>query len=332
MGLFCFRDASSEHAGAGETRKAGGEDMTMPEQTSRAPAFPDAPPDLGQSEKRSLYETLKANPIVYKTYRQFFLRGKSRFDVLDTFPEFAPASRGSYGMLAPLTIQTIRQFSTSFAELAAKAHALPEPIKVGEFARLRGTGDPDALAALFDRYGSDKTLNRYNVGYAAMLKDRERVTKVMEIGLGTNNRDVVSHMGLTGKPGASLRAFRDFLPNAMVYGADIDDRILFEENRIRTVRIDQTDPASFRAVQDELGDGFDLMIDDGLHSLDANFHSLAFFLDRLKIGGYGVVEDIPPINKRFWQIAALLLRGRFDCTIVECAEAYIFVCRRGAGH
>ena len=41
-------------------------------------------------------------------------------------------------------------------------------------------------------------------------------------------------MNINGKPGASLRAWRDYFENALIYGADIDKNILFKENRINT--------------------------------------------------------------------------------------------------
>ena len=38
----------------------------------------------------------------------------------------------------------------------------------------------------------------------------------------------------------------------------------------------------FRTISNKIGDNFDLMIDDGLHSPNANLHSLKFFINRLK--------------------------------------------------
>jgi hypothetical protein len=46
-------------------------------------------------------------------------------------------------------------------------------------------------------------------------------------------------MGRTGTPGASLRAWRDYFPNAEIYGADIDREILFEEERISAFYVNQ---------------------------------------------------------------------------------------------
>ena len=46
-------------------------------------------------------------------------------------------------------------------------------------------------------------------------------------------------MGPMGKPGASVRAFRDYFTKAKIFGADIDSEILFSEKRIKTYKVDQ---------------------------------------------------------------------------------------------
>ena len=67
---------------------------------------------------------------------------------------------------------------------------------------------------------------------------------MIECGIGTNNPNIPSSMGIKGKPGASLRMWRDFFPNATVIGVDIDKNILFSETRIQTFQCDQTDKLS----------------------------------------------------------------------------------------
>jgi 23S rRNA U2552 (ribose-2'-O)-methylase RlmE/FtsJ len=104
--------------------------------------------------------------------------------------------------------------------------------------------------------------------------------------MGSNNLDVVSNMGAGGRPGASLRAFRDFLPNAQIYGADIDDSILFQENRIKTFPVDQLNPEALSRLGELIPDNyFDLIIDDGLHAPDANVNTLSFALGKVAPGG-----------------------------------------------
>jgi hypothetical protein len=72
--------------------------------------------------------------------------------------------------------------------------------------------------------------------------------KVFECGVGTNNPNITSNMGVNGQPGASLRVWRDYFQNAEVFGADIDRGILFEEQRIRTFYVDQTNKDSILEI------------------------------------------------------------------------------------
>ena len=61
---------------------------------------------------------------------------------------------------------------------------------------------------------------------------------ILEIGLGSHNSSIVSHMEPNFTPGASLRAFRDVAKSSQIYGADIDREILFSDKRIQTAYVD----------------------------------------------------------------------------------------------
>lgn len=153
------------------------------------------------------------------------------------------------------------------------------------------------LGDMFMNHGSDKsTTHSYNTLYSFILNKlgREKPLNVLEVGLGTNNPTIVSSMGVEGRPGASLYAFREFLPNSMIYGADIDKDILFNEERIKTGFVDQMKPETFQTFLEGLGDipKFDFIVDDGLHSTAANLNTLMFAISNLKVGGWFVIEDI----------------------------------------
>ena len=247
--------------------------------------------------------------------------------IVKSFPMFAPWSAGSAQNLAELTIQAAKQTFPLILELLSRAdRTVPEPIPVEAFA------DTDTkraaavdLKRLFDRYGSDKaTAHNYHLLYGAILADPDSVVALLEIGVGTNNPDVVSNMGLQGKPGASLRAFRDFLPKANIYGADIDRRILFSDERIITFFVDQTDPGSFESITNEVNDYFDLIIDDGLHAPNANLTTLLFGLPRLKVGGWLVVEDIAPAVLPMWQLISMLMPQQYNSHVVASGGGYLF--------
>ncbi len=195
-----------------------------------------------------------------------------------------------------------------------------------------GHATEDELGTLLREHGSDKSTHHdYHRLYAHVLGPRRsEALNVFEVGLGSNHLDVTGNMGECAKPGASLRGFRDFLPRAQVYGADIDRRILFTEDRIKTYFVDQTDPASFGPLERELP-ALDLVIDDGLHCTHTNLATAAFAVRKLRSRGWLVVEDIPERSLPVWHLAALLLPCESWRTAVVAAQwGWLFVAERVA--
>ena len=154
------------------------------------------------------------------------------------------------------------------------------------------------LTDLMNFYGSDKggfnKDHNFSDYYSTIFFDKkESVKNLLEVGLGTNNINVPSNMGLEGKPLASLRAWRDYFLNANIYGADIDRKILKNEDRIKTYYVDQTNPNSILELFKNIGDlSFDIIIDDGLHEYDANICLFENSFKFLKKGGIYVIEDV----------------------------------------
>jgi hypothetical protein len=162
------------------------------------------------------------------------------------------------------------------------------------------------IASLCDKYGSDKGSNQFNSHHykwsAHTYCDfysrtyshcRNSVYKVFECGIGTNSPEMVSSMGVYGKPGASLRMWRDYFPNATIYGADIDKQILFDEERIKTFYIDQLNKLTIDTFWENVGeDNFDLMIDDGLHTYEAGINLFINSIEHLSSAGIYIIEDV----------------------------------------
>ena len=116
---------------------------------------------------------------------------------------------------------------------------------------------------------------------------------VFECGLGTNNPDFQSNMTVDGMPGASLRVWRDYFKNAQIYGADIDKDILFQEDRIKTYYVDQLNTPSIETMWKKIGiHNFDIIIDDGLHTTDANINLFINSFNKLKKNGIYIIEDV----------------------------------------
>nr|QBK85244.1 MAG: methyltransferase [Iridovirus LCIVAC01] len=164
------------------------------------------------------------------------------------------------------------------------------------------------LCRIMHKYGSDKSLGHHNYTklYDNLFSERrnEKLT-VLEIGIGSINPSIPSNM--TGQsnylPGASIRGWREYFPNAHIYCCDIDLDVLdiFEnDDNIQSFYLDQTNPALVNDVfnKSDLKDiEFDIIIDDGLHNFPINYMVLEILYPKLKKGGYYIVEDIINYNK-----------------------------------
>jgi len=186
--------------------------------------------------------------------------------------------------------------------------------------------DATELGELFRKHGSDKSTDHdYFEVYGSILAEkRNEPLRILEVGLGTNNLAFQSNMGLGGRPGASLRAFRDWAPMADVFGADIDRGVLFTEDRINTFFVDQCDTASLQSLSAQIGSNFDLIIDDGLHLPHANFNTIEALLPLLKSDGTMVVEDIDAVHLDYWRVARAVLSD-YDTILAERRGGWIFV-------
>ena len=154
------------------------------------------------------------------------------------------------------------------------------------------------LTELMNNYGSDKgnkdNHHNYSEFYSELFfNNRKKVKNFLEIGLGTNDVSMASNMGKQGFPLASLRAWRDFFENAIIYGADIDKKILKNENKIKTFYVDQTNPQTIKTMFENIGvEKFDIILEDGLHEYEAN---ICFFENAIKYlsdGGVYIIEDV----------------------------------------
>jgi SAM-dependent methyltransferase len=168
--------------------------------------------------------------------------------------------------------------------------------------------DSSLLNTLSDKYGSDKgevssNLNpypwpshNYTDFYSLVFGlRRNEIKTVVECGIGTNNPALKSSMGVEGKPGASLRMWREYFPNANIIGCDIDNNILFSEERVNTFHCDQTSPESIKTFLSnaEIIEGsVDIIIDDGLHEYYAGVCFFENIIASLRPDGIYIIEDV----------------------------------------
>jgi SAM-dependent methyltransferase len=177
------------------------------------------------------------------------------------------------------------------------------------------------LTAIMNRNGSDKGNGRHNyTEYYSYLFDARKMEqlKVLEIGIGTINPDMRSNMwgsrphhtykGQSNNtsqhgypPGASLRGWRDYFPNSQIYGCDIDKDSLFNEERIVTFHLDQTDSNSIKSQIVDVDRTYDIIIDDGLHHFPTNWALFHQIHHKLNPGGVYIIEDIIDFDKDLFE-------------------------------
>jgi hypothetical protein len=99
------------------------------------------------------------------------------------------------------------------------------------------------LCLLFEKYGADKCstiLHSYSSEYYRLLNPiKKKVNCLIEIGIGTETlmRPIVGENYI---PGASLRAWSGFFPNAQIIGLDIESSVFFETEKIKCFYMDQS--------------------------------------------------------------------------------------------
>lgn len=160
---------------------------------------------------------------------------------------------------------------------------------------------PTPLCKIMEENGSDKgstkeqSHHNYTKFYHRLFQPiRNKNINLFELGLGSANPSIPSFM-VNGTPSASVRGWREYFPNATIYGADIDKDILEDEERIHKFYCDQTSPSSISEMwdHDKLVDVlFDVIIDDGLHTLEANSCFFENSFHKLKDDGVYIIEDV----------------------------------------
>ena len=157
------------------------------------------------------------------------------------------------------------------------------------------------LNKIFLKHSSDKA-SRHNYGsiYEHFIGNRKSL-KVLEIGIGSVN----NYKYAGGIPAGSLKAWREFLPESIVVGADIDEKSV-EAAGAPSFVVDQTKSESIKNLKNELTvfGKFNLIIDDGFHDPHANLRTLLLLKDLLSEDGKYVIEDVHQSLIDLWLIIA----------------------------
>lgn len=144
------------------------------------------------------------------------------------------------------------------------------------------------LCKLAKHYGTDK-YPYYTPFYDALLKSRrETVRNVLEIGVGTPG--AMSHMP-GYQPGASLRMWQDYFPNATILGLDVVPMPVLGA-RIDTEVVDQRNELVLYAAAASWSLRYDLILDDGSHGPQDQVNTARTLVPLLAPGGLYIIEDV----------------------------------------
>jgi hypothetical protein len=185
---------------------------------------------------------------------------------------------------------------------------------------------------LTKKYGAGKK-GGHKFIYTKLSLQRSSTLNILELGIGTNNPRLASAMWSGYIPGSSLRLWSEVFYNSNIIGADIDENILINQGRISSFWTDQNSEKALRDLLEKVKakGKLGLIIDDGLHTPEANLRTFLHLSEILELGGYYIIEDIEPAWEGFWKMVGASLDNyettclRFPGTqVADC----FFVARR----
>jgi hypothetical protein len=149
------------------------------------------------------------------------------------------------------------------------------------------------LANFCDNRLTDKnTVHSYIDAYDELFqKKRESATHVLEIGIGPYEPN-----------GGSIKMWADYFPKAQVHTADIISIQKVNNDLINHPRIylhtsnDAYNSRFFTNTFQSKGMKFDILIDDGPHTLESMIQFIKLYSQVMKEDGILVIEDVQDIN------------------------------------
>lgn len=146
------------------------------------------------------------------------------------------------------------------------------------------------LRKILNDNGSDKSKKHlYDFVYESYLAPlREKPITFLEVGIFR---------------GESIKAWLEYFPKASVHGIDLFDRIkpedveILKDKRVHWIESDSTDKNLPNLIKEQWGDiKFDVIIDDGLHTPEANEKTFLNLIEFLKSDGVYFIEDVFPLH------------------------------------
>ena len=170
---------------------------------------------------------------------------------------------------------------------------------------------------IFNNWGSDKSSkHNYEIIYAEFKKTIKTSSRILEIGCGSNDPEIRHAMSPDYIPLSSLQALREIYQTENIEGADIDVKLEIN-NDFKVHYLDQFKRETLEEISKSFKLGFDLIIDDGVHDISANYLTLIYFYKILNPQGKYVIEDVPTSLIESWSF----LLQEFDIMEMEVLSA-----------
>lgn len=121
------------------------------------------------------------------------------------------------------------------------------------------------------------------------------------------------------KSGQSLLLWNDFFTTAQIFGVDVvvcTDQRVAEEPRIKFFKQDAYSSEFLNLFPDNF---FDIIIDDGPHTLSSMKYSLKEYLGKLKQNGILVIEDIYHTSSTY-QLVSMIDQSIYSVEVIDMSN------------
>jgi hypothetical protein len=130
-------------------------------------------------------------------------------------------------------------------------------------------------------YDTDKFSHGYIPIYESEFQSIKDAKNVLEIGV---------------YQGGSLQYLKDFFPEATIYGLDLNNNNHLNSDRIKTFVCNQEKLEDLENFISKIDCEFDLIIDDGGHTMRQQQLTFGVLFKKVRPGGYYVIEDLHTSN------------------------------------
>ncbi len=220
-------------------------------------------------------------------------KGYFWYGVLNNFPPLRSIYIRNLKDAKDAQLQSIQAFMKIFSQGSNELIPFSEAILSDPLAQKLSI----QLKNLLDFYGSDKSNHHtYQDIYAFICSKMNGTTpiSILEIGLGSSKQP-------------SMNAFCEFIHNNNLnidyIGVDINQEFLIDpqQSRVKLMRFDQLDRNSaLQLVANLSSHNVALIIDDGLHTAEANFSAFNNLISFVNNGAIYIIEDINRNQIPFW--------------------------------